>query len=205
MVLPALRSDWQWNPKLQLPPLQGSGILNFNYLHCRYAHSFQTLKGPGFFSSCCSTFSSMHLTLWKFQCIALERWNPRYLAKVIYLFRLQALFLLLCQFHMNLSMQNYNLPDHQLVSVGKRFHEKGSINPAVGPILPTAIISLCRGCTLPCWFQFPDYFSKPPSRYSVCDSGRANRSVPFVFESSLRPSYSHPRSRPPAPSPAGSP
>ena len=52
-------------------------------------------------------------------------------------------------------------------------------------ILPTAGIS---PCALPGRFQLHFYFSKFPSRFSVCLLGRANHFIQFVFEFLLRPS-----------------
>ena len=69
------------------------------------------------------------------------------LKKVICPSILQALFLLLCHFHMNLNMQN-SWPNWLSTycwqfSTGNHLHVKWSTNPRVTSILPAAIFSLC--------------------------------------------------------------
>ena len=91
------------------------------------------------------------------------------LNKVIWLSVSLARFLLLCQFYMNMNLQ-FSWP-HWLstycwqLSTCNHFHVKWSINPRVTSIFPTAIIS---SCALPGRFQLRCYFSKFPSRFSVC-------------------------------------
>ena len=82
------------------------------------AHSFRTLSWnsaswpPLYLPSACSTTSSMHLTIWNFQCIALEpeipwkRWFARAFRK--FLFSRYATFISIWKY------KTHDLTDHQL-------------------------------------------------------------------------------------------
>ena len=111
--LPALGTDWQWNQKLQKLPPL-----------CRHTHSFwtQLLFDPHVFF--CQHVSHVYPCIWHFE-------NSSALLDTLK----KVFFSLLCQFHIHLIDFS--------ITTGKRFNWKGSTNPKVNPILPSAILSLC--------------------------------------------------------------
>ena len=172
---PPLNTRWAENPKLEtqeLPPWYRLilfesflGILlldpafSSNILLNKFVQVFDTLKIP---VHCFGTWDTLKIVI----CPIIS----------------QALFLLLCNFHMNLNMQN-SWPNQlstycRQFSTGNHLHVKWSTNPRVTSILPAAIFSLCA---LPGQFQLCYYFSKFPFRFCVCYLGRADHFIQFVF------------------------
>ena len=105
------------------------------------------------------------------------------LKEVKYLSLSKALFLLLCQFHMNLIMQNSRLHSSSTClsqfDTGNRFHGKALTGLKV--IFSSEHFPLHPLRLHP---HSPNYFAKPPPRFSVCTSGQANRCRrcgPFFF------------------------
>ena len=103
----------------------GSGIRKLEYLSALQGCSFfsnpfwnSSSCPPRFLPSSCSTCFKMVFVhafdTWKFHGIALESWNRDTFKRMICFNLLQALFPLLCDFHMNLNKQNHDLTDYEL-------------------------------------------------------------------------------------------
>ena len=117
-------------------PFPGILLLNTRYSSIILFHAFDTLKIPE------------------------HRFETKIIWKVICLGLSQAFFLLLCQFHMNMNIQNswphWSSTYRWQFSSGNRFREKVSTNLKVTSILPVAIIHLYG---MP--FKFLTSFNRP--------------------------------------------